>query len=571
MLLGMYISSLLDIFYMNNKNNSTLTLDSLFEAFSYVSSANYVYVCDMKTDLSRWNRDAVNYFSLPSEYMTNASEIWASYIHPDDREEFISDVKKLFSGEHSTHNLQYRVRNRFGQYVVCTCRGVVLKNDKGEPNYFCGAMTNHGIENENDVLTGLKNQYGFFLELNNILAEKTPCNLIMLGFTKFLNINNMYGYTIGNRVLQHAARFLQKISDPDDRIYRLDGTRFAIITERQSLEHIHRVYNVVLERMRSYSVNGMRINLSLCGSVMKLNIFNITNKTIYSCLNYSYQISKNQRHGALVEFNNKPDQTYIDQLVKINTIRNSVGDNCKGFYLKYQPIVDASSEKVMGAEALIRWENSRLGEVRPDEFIPVLENDKLFPVLGMWILRQAMQDALEIVKDNPDFIVSVNLAYSQCEQGNFVNDVISLVESLGFPPHNLCLEITERCRLLDMELLSRIAFTLHSYGIRLALDDFGTGFSSLMIVKTIPFDIIKIDRAFIQDICENDKSEQIVKSITDIASAYGAGVCVEGIENEIMRDKVRKYQVKSIQGFFYSKPVIFDEFKSFCKKGRCLS
>jgi GGDEF domain-containing protein len=106
----------------------------------------------------------------------------------------------------------------------------------------------------------------------------------MLGFTKFLNINNMYGYTIGNRVLQHAARFLQKIADPDDRIYRLDGTRFAIITERQSLEHIHRVYNGVLERMRSYSVNGMRINLSLCGSVMKLNIFNITNKTIYSCL-----------------------------------------------------------------------------------------------------------------------------------------------------------------------------------------------------------------------------------------------------------------------------------------------
>ena len=79
---------------MNNKNNSALILDSLFEAFSYVSSANYVYVCDMKTDLSRWNRDAVNYFSLPSEYMTNAGEIWASYIHPDDREEFISDVKK---------------------------------------------------------------------------------------------------------------------------------------------------------------------------------------------------------------------------------------------------------------------------------------------------------------------------------------------------------------------------------------------------------------------------------------------------------------------------------------------
>ncbi|WP_177214438.1 EAL domain-containing protein [Succinivibrio dextrinosolvens] len=520
----------------------------------------------MKKDLSRWNRDSVNYFSLPSEYMTNAGEIWASHIHPDDREEFISDVKKLFNGDQNSHNLQYRARNRFGEYVVCTCRGVVLKNEKGEPEYFCGAITNHGIEIQYDMLTGLKNQYGFFLDLNTILSSRTSCNVIMLGFTQFLNINNIYGYTFGNRVLQHAARLLQRISDPNDQVYRLDGTRFAIITEHQSIEQIHRVYKQVQERMRSYSVNGTRVTLSLCGSVMNLDFFNITNKTIYSCLNYSYQVSKNQRHGALVDFNDKLDQSDREKLIKINTIRNSVVDNFKGFFLKYQPIVDAVSEKIRGAEALIRWENSRLGEVYPDEFIPVLENDNVFPVLGKWILKQAMLDSLEIVKANPDFIVSVNLAYSQCEQSNFVNDVISLVESTGFPPKNLCLEVTERCRLLDMELLARIAFSLQSFGIRLALDDFGTGFSSLWVVKNIPFDIIKIDRAFVRDICDNDKSELFIKSITEIASAYGAGVCVEGIENEMMRDRVRKYQVRSIQGFFYSKPVIFDELKALIEK-----
>lgn len=550
----------------NNNSKSKQILDSLFEAFSYVSTANYVYVCDMKKDLSRWNRDSVNYFSLPSEYMTNAGEIWASYIHPDDREEFISDIKKLFDGDQNTHNLQYRVRNRFGEYVVCTCKGVVLKNEKGEPEYFCGAITNHGVELQSDMLTGLKNQYGFFLDLNTILASRTTCNVIMLGFTKFLNINNMYGYTFGNRVLQHAARLLQRISDPNDQVYRLDGTRFAIITEHQSIEQIHRVYKQVQERMRSYLVNGTRVTLSLCGSVMNLNFFNISNKTIYSCLNYSYQVSKNQRHGALVDFNDKLDQSDREKLIKINTIRNSVVDNFKGFFLKYQPIVDAVSEKIRGAEALIRWENSRLGEVYPDEFIPVLENDNVFPVLGKWILKQAMLDSLEIVKANPDFIVSVNLAYSQCEQSNFVNDVISLVESTGFPPKNLCLEVTERCRLLDMELLARIAFSLQSFGIRLALDDFGTGFSSLWVVKNIPFDIIKIDRAFVRDICDNDKSELLIKSITEIASAYGVGVCVEGIENEMMRDRVRKYQVRSIQGFFYSKPVIIDEFKALFAK-----
>jgi EAL domain-containing protein (putative c-di-GMP-specific phosphodiesterase class I) len=103
--------------------------------------------------------------------------------------------------------------------------------------------------------------------------------------------------------------------------------------------------------------------------------------------------------------------------------------------------------------------------------------------------------------------------------------------------------------------------------MRLALDDFGTGFSSLWVVKTIPFEVIKIDRAFVRDICDNDRSELLVKSITEIAEAYGAGVCVEGIENAMMRDKVRKYQVKSIQGFFYSKPVIFEEFKALLEKG----
>jgi EAL domain-containing protein (putative c-di-GMP-specific phosphodiesterase class I) len=118
-----------------------------------------------------------------------------------------------------------------------------------------------------------------------------------------------------------------------------------------------------------------------------------------------------------------------------------------------------------------------------------------------------------------------------------------------------------------MELLTRIAYSLKSFGIRLALDDFGTGFSSLWVVKNIPFDVIKIDRAFVRDICDNDRSELLVKSITEIAEAYGAGVCVEGIENAMMRDKVRKYQVKSIQGFFYSKPVIFEEFKALLEKG----
>ncbi len=537
-------------------------LDSLFEAFSAVATSNYVYVCDMKSDLSRWDKDSVAYFSLPDEYMYNAGEIWASYIHPDDRKEFLNDVQRLFSGEKSSHNLQYRVRNNLDKYVVCTCKGVVLKSETGEPLYFCGAITNHGLESRTDFLTGLKNQYGFFLDINSILSSHTPSYVIMLGFTKFSHINNVYGYTFGNRVLQHVARLFQRIIEPVGQVYRLDGCRFAVITQSWNFDQIYRSYKHIHDRMQSYTVNGTKFNLSLCGSAMKINYFNLTNKTIYSCLNYSYSLSKSQRHGELVLFNDNLDDTDRDKLIKINTIRNAVSDNCKGFFLKYQPIFDSKTEKVVGAEALIRWRNPRFGEISPAEFIPVLENDNLFPILGMWILREAMIDAKKIIAENPNFFVSVNIAYSQCEQSNFVHDVIQLVESIGFPPQNLCLEITERCRLLDMSMLSRIARSFQSKGIKIALDDFGTGFSSLWVVRNISFDTIKIDKAFILDICESNKSEMLVKSVIDIAAACGASVCIEGIETEEMRDKVRNYDVKRLQGFYYSKPIEIDDMKS---------
>ena len=227
----------------------------------------------------------------------------------------------------------------------------------------------------------------------------------------------------------------------------------------------------------------------------------------------------------------------------------------EGFFLLFQPVVDAQTEALTGAEALLRWKNDVYGMVPPDQFIPVLESDPLFPELGEWIIRESIMGAKQILTRHPDFVINVNLSYTQIEIPGFTDMVFDILEELSFPPEHLCLEVTERCRLLDMELLKNVATSLKARGVRLALDDFGTGFSSVGILKEIPFDTIKIDRSFVMNIENNDLDRSLVQIIAGLAPVFGAKLCVEGIETEGMRDLLRSFRVGSFQGYYYSRPI----------------
>ena len=145
------------------------------------------------------------------------------------------------------------------------------------------------------------------------------------------------------------------------------------------------------------------------------------------------------------------------------------------------------------------------------------------------------------------------------ERPDFVDAVFRILEEINYPPEHLCFEVTERCRLLDMDLLKNVIANLKARGVLIALDDFGTGFSSMEIVKQLPFDIIKIDRGFVKKIEEDLSERELIKHFAGIASLFGAKVCVEGIETEGMRDILQEYQVESFQGYYYAKPLVFDE------------
>ena len=561
------LRNLLETSMMKNRSNYKVipddrrqVLDTLYRSYEIVSDGTYVYLCDMKYDFSRWSKSAVENYGLPSEYMYGAGDIWENCIHPDDRDAYHKGIDEIFSGSASGHDMQYRARRTDGKYDVCTCRGIVIRDKAGDSDYFVGTIRNHSSQVHIDTLTGLRNQYGFFDDLEVWIKRNLEFSAFVVGISKFSEINEVYGYHFGNRVLQLFSRKLFENIGNSGVCYRIDGTKFAVISHFSSEDIIKNRYLEFRNYFReSFVVDDKPILLDInCGAI-NLEHFESDSQTVYACLNYAYNESKTLNQGDMVLFRNDISEDNKSRLEMIHSIRSSIMHGYRGFFLMYQPVVDAKTEKLISAEALLRWRNDTYGVVPPDQFIPLLESDPLFPELGEWIIQEAVVAAKQIQKRIPSFVMNINLSYTQLQKPDFVDMVFRILDEMDYPPQNLCFEVTERCRLLDINLLKNVTASLKARGILIALDDFGTGFSSVGIVKELPFDIIKIDRGFVEKIEEDKMERELMKHFLSLASLFGAKVCVEGIETSGMRDILQKFQVGSFQGYYYAKPLMLDK------------
>ena len=536
-------------------------LDSLYKAFAIMANGAYTYLTDIKRNYSRWSKEAVEYFGLPDEYMENAGDVWMENVHPDDRATYAASIKELFGGKTSEHNLQYRARTKDGKYIVCTCRGVVIRDEHGEPDYFGGTIKNNDTLSYFDDISNFRSLYGFLEDLQSAQWKGDDIQIMLIGINEFSRLNDIYGYTFGNRVLQEFSKMIDTEAHGMGEWYRMDGTKFAIVCKKASVDDLKNLYKrIQYNSIHDFMVDGNRVVLSFVAGAINLDSLEVSSETVYSCLRFAYYESKNNHLGELFVLKNNVSDDKRFAIERINVIRNSIVNNCEGFFLCYQPIVDATTEKIIGAEALIRWKNDEYGVVPPVQFVDVLEQDNLFPELGKWILRTALVDAKKFLARYPGFIVNVNLSYTQLEKSDFVEDVLAIIEDVNFPPQNLCLEITERCRLLDMGLLKDIFTRLRKKGVKVALDDFGTGFSSIGVLRELPVTTVKIDRIFVMNIEKNSSDQKTVRFISDLADSFSSSVTAEGIETPEMREFLLRFKIKSLQGFYYSKPLPVDEF-----------
>ena len=533
----------------------------------FLNSTNergYLFVTNLETNVTRWSQNAVEYFQMPGEYMYDTNSFWEKRIHPDDLAEYKRKLNNVLSGRHEWEYFEYRLQNGVGDYVVCTCKCTVAKGKDGEPDLFSGTIVNRGIGEIIDPVTLLHTNQRFVDHLERIVRARWKTVVMDVEISKFSRISVLYGYEAGDEVLHSLAELIRDLIGDGGKAYHLDGPKFVLLLPEMTVEAANTLYEELQELAKTkIQIAGNRIvPIKLSGGATILEDFDGTVAEVKSTLVYALTQSKYEGRGQLVWLGINSEKDRDNNIALLSRIHQSILDGCKGFYMCYQPIVDVRTEQIVGAEALIRWHSEEDGEVSPGRFIPWIEVDTVYYELGKWIMRQALHDANEFRKVLPGFIINVNITASQLERREFREDVCQIVEESGYPPEQLFMELTERCRQLDYGFMKKEMAFFHSKGIKLSLDDFGTGSSSLGLVMELPIDELKVDMSFVKDIQKKRVNQAMVKHIIQCANSLGLKTCIEGVENEELSIFLRPNDASYYQGYYYSTPVPAAELKT---------
>lgn len=536
-------------------------LDDMFDAFSMLSGGNWISLYDIKGEETRWSPGAVEMFALPGEYVPDGAMEWGELVHPEDRKRYADEMGKLTAAGTLSYDITYRVRTKDDSYGIFRNVGAVIRDSDGVPSLVGGLIINEGMTENTDPITILRNENGFSRDLAALLRENRACTILMLGFSRLSEINERQGYGYGNRLLQHVGWMIQENVGEDGTVYRLDGSKFAYITEERSPEEVAGLYEKLRIRLQSgFTLGGIRHNLTANGGLLSTRNLRMNGLTVRTCLNYAYHESKQRKHGNLVVFDGSTNRNARETLEMIDQIRESIVDDCKGFFLEYQPVVEAESGKIAGAEALLRWQDEKYGTVMPLEFVRMLELDFLFVELGEWVLHQAMTDGVKMLEKDPEFTLGVNVSPVQIEDEFFIDSLCEISEDTGFPLDHLCLELTENCRRIDIDDIKKILFAVREEGVRYMVDDFGSGFGSLDFLRELSADYVKFDRKYLEGIEENETARDGIGKFCELVAVYGTHVAVKGVENARMAEILKGYPIDYMQGFFWSEAVGVDVF-----------
>ncbi len=536
------------------------TINRIFDTFAVTSRSRYVYVYDMENNISRWSANAVDYFGLAGEYIYNASSVWETRIHPDDREKYAEYLGVVYSGKKTDPTFEYRAKNKNGEYVICSCRGVVIKDYAGKPVFYACSIINKGIVDNNDPITLLPNQYEMLNYMRQLKFQMRQYSILLINFIDFGDVNRRFGYMTGNNILRATATRLVQEGQNFGRAFRGDGTTLAFISDSMSIDDIKRFYG----RMRTYTresilVNDKKVGAEIAGGVIVASDHNVDEHSIYTSAKYALNYSKTQKHGNLIIFHNDELENNKSSIALVDEVRNSVINGFDGFYLEYQPIVSAVDGRLVGMEVFVRWHKEPYGEVSPAEFVPWLEQDPVFYSLGNWILEHALMDALEIRRNNKDFYLSVNLAFMQLERSEFRTTLLEILRKTGYPATGLYLEMTSGSRQLSIEhLKSQIEF-IKSCGIKIGIDCMD--FASLDYVRHLPIDLLNLVPSLTGSITDNVAVKYMIESVTSFTHRLGIRTCYSGIEDEETARIARQYPVSDLMGYYFGRPCRIEEFK----------
>jgi diguanylate cyclase (GGDEF)-like protein/PAS domain S-box-containing protein len=424
-----------------------------------------------------------------------------------------------------------------------------------------------------DILTGLPNRMLALDRLKLALAQARRENqlvgLMFLDLDNFKHINDTMGHDSGDTLLIEASRRISSCLRGTSTVARLGGDEFLVILPSlDDAEDTELVASRILQTFTApFLLGNQEVFISTSIGIAIYPTDSDSSSALLQHADSAMYQAKNKGKSSFKRFLPEMNEHSLERVQMETRLRRAL--ELSELQLYYQPIVNVKTGDILGAEALIRWNNPAMGLVSPDKFIPLAEETGLIIPIGEWVLQTACYDISTWREATGiDLTIAVNVSPRQFRDSNFVQTVLKTLETNRLDAKNLELEITERLILDDSIETSQILNTLDIEGVRLSVDDFGTGYSALGYLKSYPFDTLKIDKSFVQDVIKETEDAALVKAIITMAHSLGLKVIAEGVEEREQLTFLENHGCDYAQGYFFSRPIPVDDFSNWLHEHR---
>jgi diguanylate cyclase (GGDEF)-like protein len=495
--------------------------------------------------------------------------------HDEDRQQLLSAWQDAISGRHSHADVRMSLADAEQHWYRISFHP--MPNESGRPermHCILEDINNLIAERKQleqlattDRLTGLPNRALWTDHLNLALAasRRVPGSQVVvlsLDINHFKMYNDTLGRDVGDSLLRQIARRLKSIVRESDSLARLGGDHFGILLQPVS-NFIIATERVITEVLDSFDLpftcDDKQLCVSLTLGIARFPEDGTSHETLLS--NAESAMHRARRNGLPFQyFDPMSDVSPRKQLRYSGQIRSAIDNN--EFELHYQPLVDIQTSRIIGAEALLRWEHPVEGTVMPQRIIPVAEQLGMITPLTDWVMVTALQQCKQWSCSGNHLIVSVNVSARSFQNPRLLEKVRWALKEAGVDGDHLEIEITEATLMQDVQRATEVLSSLSDHGVTIAIDDFGTGYSSLSYLKQLPIHTLKIDQSFIMDVAFDNQDVAIVRSIIDLGHNLGYRVVAEGVETGMAWDMLNELGCDTAQGYHISKPLSVNHFSN---------
>ena len=531
------------------------------------NSSDLVMVVDPDTLAVRYVTPVIErMLGYPADSVVDTSVL--ELVHPDDREGLATALQSggAVDGDHEL----WRARHRDGSFIDVESVALDLKDDRsvrgtvltirdvGERKTLEDQLRHQAFH---DTLTGLPNRALFEDRVRHAVARARRHGrglaVLFVDLDDFKNVNDSLGHAAGDDLLRGVGERLDHCTRAADTVARLGGDEFAVLVEESEGKRADDVAGRIHAALEEpFDIFGHEIFVHASIGVT-LSEHGSTSEELLRNADMAMYAAKAGGKGRSETFRSTMHMAAQKHLQLSGDLRRALRDG--ELSVHYQPLVDLGDRHVLGCEALARWEHPELGNVPPQDFIPIAEETGLIIPLGRWILGEACRQAREWQLTRPDekpIYVSVNVSARQFRQcGTVVEQVKSALAESGVDSSLLVLEITESVLMQDRKAVNKELTELRRLGVRVAIDDFGTGYSALSYLREFPIDMVKMDQSFVNDLSRGAGDAALVRSVVELGEALDMEIVAEGIERQDQLDHLSGLQCDVGQGYFFARPL----------------